>query len=67
VAKRLSAASEVDVASWLGTIGYDTAQLHEAVRAFQRRYYPENITGNADSETATRLEGLALAVSSCED
>ncbi len=51
-------ASEVEIDGWLQKIGYDTTHFVEALTAFQRRYYPENLTGAADQETVARLRDL---------
>jgi N-acetylmuramoyl-L-alanine amidase len=59
VPKDFTLASEMEVDGWLQGIGYDTTYLHEAVVAFQRRYYPENMIGNADQETVARLRDIS--------
>jgi N-acetylmuramoyl-L-alanine amidase len=51
-------ASEDEIAGSLDTIGYDTTSLPAALRAFQSRYFPENLTGIADKETAARIRAL---------
>ncbi|MDD4617461.1 MAG: N-acetylmuramoyl-L-alanine amidase [Alphaproteobacteria bacterium] len=54
--------SQADTASLLARIGYDTSSLPAALRAFQRRFYPEKLSGEADSETIERLRALACAL-----
>ncbi len=50
------------VASHLETVGYDIKNLPKAVRAFQRHYRGERVTGRIDAGTARRLTGLAAMV-----
>ena len=50
-----------DVASLLRKIGYDTENLPAAIKAFQRRYEPENVTGVAGEGTLGRLRGVVDA------
>ena len=68
---------EADYAPWdedgarklLEAIGYKPASSDEDMQitltAFQRRYYPENLTGVADGETAARLRALIKPSNSC--
>ena len=48
-------ASTADLGTLLAEIGYDTADPAAAITAFQRRFLPSGLTGQADDET------LALA------
>lgn len=50
-----------EVAALLSRIGYDSGEPL-AIAAFQRRYRPERITGDADTETVARLRMVAAAV-----
>ncbi|HIC80787.1 MAG TPA: N-acetylmuramoyl-L-alanine amidase [Kiloniellaceae bacterium] len=52
--------SAADVASALSTVGYGYVEedLPAVIRAFQRRYRPAAVTGQADAETRDRLAGL---------
>ena len=52
------AMTETEATFLLSTIGYDTTTLHDALRAFQRRYCPASLTGNLDSRTAAFLRAL---------
>lgn len=45
----------------LAQIGYDTADIPAALRAFQRRWMPTAITGLADADTLRRLDQIAAA------
>jgi len=47
------------VAGHLQTIGYDIADFSKALRAFQRHFRGERVTGRIDADTARRLSGLA--------
>ena len=47
-----------EIVEKLGAIGYDTASVSDTLLAFQRRYYPENMTGFADPETVARIRAL---------
>ncbi len=51
-----------DVAAALATIGYPVPDLATTVRAFQRRWRPEAVTGIADATTRARIAAV-LAVS----
>jgi N-acetylmuramoyl-L-alanine amidase len=53
-----ASADEDDISEKLGFIGYDTSNFSAAVLAFQRRFYPENLTGKADPETAAKIRAL---------
>ncbi|MFN4185978.1 MAG: N-acetylmuramoyl-L-alanine amidase [Hyphomonas sp.] len=48
----------------LAAIGYDTADIPAALRAFQRRWMPAAITGLADTATLARLAQIAGAYTS---
>ena len=45
----------------LAQIGYDTADIPAALRAFQRRWIPHAISGMADADTLRRLAQIAAA------
>lgn len=45
----------------LAAIGYDTSDVPAALRAFQRRWLPQSISGLADSATLQRLNEVATA------
>lgn len=45
----------------LGAIGYDLSDVPAALRAFQRRWLPDTITGLADARTLRRLAQVAEA------
>ncbi len=45
----------------LGAIGYDITDVTAALRAFQRRFLPDAITGMADARTLRRLAHVAEA------
>lgn len=47
----------------LGAIGYETEDLPAALRAFQRRWLPDHISGLADRQTLSRLVQIAQAYS----
>jgi N-acetylmuramoyl-L-alanine amidase len=42
----------------LREIGYETSTFSAALLAFQRRYYPQGLSGKLDAETAARLRAL---------
>lgn len=42
----------------LAFIGYDTSDYAAALKAFQRHFRPERVTGRIDAETARRIIGL---------
>ena len=42
----------------LARYGYDTANIHAALEAFQRHFRPKRVDGLPDKETAERLAGL---------
>ena len=48
----------------LAAIGYDTADIPAALRAFQRRWLPGSITGLASAATLGRLDQIARAYAS---
>jgi N-acetylmuramoyl-L-alanine amidase len=52
------AASEAEITVMLGAVGYDVSSMQTAVLAFQRHYYPEQLTGIADAATIARLRAL---------
>ncbi|MGB9153113.1 MAG: N-acetylmuramoyl-L-alanine amidase [Alphaproteobacteria bacterium] len=58
IPKDFTQATEAEIAGLLNTIGYDTTAPREALLAFQRRFHPENLTGNATPETVARLRGV---------
>ncbi|MEQ9504899.1 MAG: N-acetylmuramoyl-L-alanine amidase [Hyphomonas sp.] len=45
----------------LGAIGYDISDVPAALRAFQRRWLPDTITGMADARTLRRLAQVSEA------
>lgn len=45
----------------LGAIGYDISDVPAALRAFQRRFLPDAVTGMADARTLRRLAHVAEA------
>ncbi|MFN3912558.1 N-acetylmuramoyl-L-alanine amidase [Hyphomonas sp.] len=47
----------------LGAIGYDISDVSAALRAFQRRFLPDAVTGLADARTLRRLAHVAEAYS----
>jgi len=59
-------ADEIKIHKLLSSIGYNCSPENEnkALLAFQRRYYPEKLTGKPDSETVARLRALAVLASS---
>jgi len=52
------------VAGHLKTIGYDLSDFPKTLRAFQRHYRGDRVTGRIDAGTARRLTGLAGMVHS---
>ena len=48
----------------LAQIGYDTADIPAAIRAFQRRWMPRAVTGLADADTLRRLAQIAAVYAS---
>lgn len=46
------------IAGMLATFGYSTADRFAAIKAFQRHFRPERVTGRVDFATARRLAGL---------
>ena len=55
---------EDDIAADLTRIGYGVAgDLHQVVEAFQRRFRPASITGEADAETCALARGVAAEMS----
>lgn len=55
---------EDEVSRILKEVGYDCEDFEATVLAFQRRYYPENLTGIPDDETVARLRSLKNIISS---
>jgi len=51
----------------LTTIGYDTSDFVMAVKAFQRHYRGERVTGRIDAGTARRVSGLAALIGGKHD
>lgn len=45
----------------LAAVGYDISGISDALRAFQRRWLPDAITGLADARTLARLAQIAAA------
>ncbi len=54
----LGPATAGEIADMLGAIGYDTTDVPAAIAAFQRRFFPENITGTADPETTAKIRAV---------
>ncbi len=50
----------------LATVGYDTTDFPAAIRAFQRHFRGERVTGRIDFATARRLAGLIELIRSVE-
>lgn len=57
-AQDYASSDEDDVDEMLCAIGYDTSDLEAALLAFQRRFFPDNMTGVADKETVARLRAI---------
>jgi N-acetylmuramoyl-L-alanine amidase len=57
-AQDFSVAPDSEVADLLGVIGYEVGKLEQTLRAFQRRYDPENLSGIANPQTVARLRAL---------
>ena len=53
-----AAMTEAEATCLLGAIGYDTTALPDTLRAFQRRYCPDSLTGRLDSRTTAFLRAL---------
>lgn len=53
-----SPATDAEILKLFHEIGYETVQPYHTVLAFQRHYYPENLTGVADNETVARARAL---------
>ena len=53
-----SVSSEQAFLEELCSLGYDINSPYEAVLAFQRRYYPERLTGKTDEQTTARIRAL---------
>jgi N-acetylmuramoyl-L-alanine amidase len=53
-----SSGGDAEARRLLGVIGYEVDDLPQTLRAFQRRYNPEHVTGDADPETVARLRAL---------
>ncbi|MEQ9574287.1 MAG: N-acetylmuramoyl-L-alanine amidase, partial [Rhodospirillales bacterium] len=49
------------LADALKEIGYDVTDFTAALKAFQRHFRPDRVTGRIDAETARRVLGLAEA------
>lgn len=49
---------EGDATALLAAIGYDVTDPVAALTAFQRRFYPEHMTGTADTGTVARLRAV---------
>jgi len=49
----------------LETVGYDTANIHAAITAFQRHYRPDLISGLPDKATADLLCGILEEIGEC--
>ena len=50
------------LADALKEIGYDVTDFSAALKAFQRHWRPDRVTGRIDAETARRLFGLVEAI-----
>ena len=50
------------LADALREIGYDVTDFNAALKAFQRHFRPDRVTGRIDAETARRALGLVEAV-----
>jgi N-acetylmuramoyl-L-alanine amidase len=46
------------IAGMLACVGYETTDLFASLRAFQRHFRPERVTGRIDFATVRRLSGL---------
>jgi N-acetylmuramoyl-L-alanine amidase len=57
--KDYAPATEGEIEELLGAIGYDVTSYHDALLAFQRRFHPENVTGESSIETVARLRALS--------
>ena len=53
---------KADIKVLLSAIGYEISSPADSLGAFQRRFYPENLTGNADKETIARLRAVVRGV-----
>ena len=51
--------NQTEMISLVSEIGYNISTPQDAIRAFQRHYCPENLTGIADGETIKRLRSIA--------
>jgi N-acetylmuramoyl-L-alanine amidase len=49
---------ECDAVDVLEAIGYETSDFPAALTAFQRRFFPDNLTGLLDDETVARMRAL---------
>lgn len=54
------------LADMLQEVGYDTTDFQAALKAFQRHWRPDRVTGRVDPETARRLLGLVEAIRASE-
>lgn len=50
-----------DIAAALSEIGYETEDLTVTIRAFQRHFRPHRVTGEADEETRSLINGVLTA------
>jgi N-acetylmuramoyl-L-alanine amidase len=50
--------TDAETSDMLHVVGYEVEDLPQTLRAFQRRYYPENLTGTADPQTTALLRAL---------
>lgn len=50
------------LAQMLSDFGYDIADFSSALKAFQRHFRPERVTGRIDPETARRMAGLMALI-----
>ncbi len=51
-----------EIAEKLSAIGYETDSLPDSLKAFQRRYNPGTLTGEADPQTAAKMRALLRAL-----
>ena len=50
------------LADALREIGYDVTDFNAALKAFQRHFRPDRVTGRIDAGTARRILGLVEAI-----
>ena len=55
------------LADALREIGYDVTDFNAALKAFQRHFRPDRVTGRIDPETARRILGLVEVLRRDED